>query len=201
MSDGDGSAAGGNRRSHDAVDSQQVPANGGAHNIGDRVDGADLVEVDLADGCAMHLRFRLAKPRENAFGQVLLPRRKLAAFDHLDNVVQMPVRVFGLVPHVDVRGAKAFAFDVARRELASDWQPERIDAGLDGLKVDAGVHKRRECHIAADAADEVEVGDSHGKLRSKGSRSSSQYSVRQGAAKRPAQRLVIVVATLRVARG
>src|SRR5690606_8719134 len=84
-------------RADDSLDAEQIPRNRRPYDIGDRVDGANFVEVDFLNGRAMHLRFGLCQLTEDAFGQLALPPGKRAAVDHRLNVMQMAMLMLRLV--------------------------------------------------------------------------------------------------------
>ena len=72
----------------EALDAEQIEADGGARDVGDAVEGADFVEVDLLQRHAMHRRLRLGQPAEDAQGQVALPVGQPAAAEDLFHVRQ-----------------------------------------------------------------------------------------------------------------
>ena len=61
VGDLDRALPGRHRRGHDALDAQQVPADRRADDVGDRIDRADLVEVDLLDRRAVDLGLGLGQ--------------------------------------------------------------------------------------------------------------------------------------------
>ena len=75
VGDLDEAGAGGHRRAHDRFDAQQVPADRRADDVGDRIDRADFVEVDLLDRRAVDLGLGLGQPAKDPLGQVFLRGR------------------------------------------------------------------------------------------------------------------------------
>ncbi len=75
VGDADLAHAGRHRRGHDAIDAQQVPADGRADDVGDRVGRPHFVKMDLLDRGAVDLGLGLGQAGENPVGEVLLPRR------------------------------------------------------------------------------------------------------------------------------
>ena len=144
----------------DPLDAQQIEADRRADDVGNRVDGADFVEVDFFDRAAVDLGLGLGQLAEDPRGHVAGPRRERAAVDHRRDVVQVAMGVLGLVLDDDLRRAKAALLDFAGHEPAAG-QTERVDAGLDRREIGAGVDECPERHVAADAAGTIEVGDSH----------------------------------------
>ena len=63
----DEAAAHGERRD-DEIGADVLEGGGAADDVDDGVDGADLVEVDVVDGHAVHLRFRAGEPLEGGKG-------------------------------------------------------------------------------------------------------------------------------------
>ena len=83
-----------------------------------------------------------------------------AGVDLLGDVVQVPVGMLRLVQHLHLAGPKA----VALHFLAGQpdvRKAQRIDPRLNRRQLDAAIDERPQRHIAADAADTVEVGDFH----------------------------------------
>src|SRR5208337_375495 len=65
----------------EAIDAQQVQADRGPDDVDDRINGPDLVKVDLGQVDAVNLRLGLAQPQEDSLGQVLLPGAQAASVD------------------------------------------------------------------------------------------------------------------------
>ena len=103
----------------------------------------------------------LGQAAEDAQGQVALPRRKIAAVQDLLDLGQEPVfRLFrGL--HAEVGGREAALADLF--DLQRDRQAQRGDAGADRLQRHPRVEQRRHRHVAADAAETVEMRHTHGR--------------------------------------
>ena len=76
----------GTGEAHNAIDPQQIPADGGADDVGDRVGGADLMEMDLIDRRAMHAGLGAGQGVEDSPGGVPLPHVQLAGVDHRQDV-------------------------------------------------------------------------------------------------------------------
>ena len=79
----------------EAIDAQQVQADGRPDDVDDRIDRPDLVEVDLRQVDAVNLRLGLAQPQEDSLGQVLLPAAQAARVD--DRFDMVPVAMGVLV--------------------------------------------------------------------------------------------------------
>jgi hypothetical protein len=62
------SGADGDRRAVDRIHPEHVEAEAAPHDIHDRVNGPDLVEMNRLDGHAVNARLRLSQSLENAAG-------------------------------------------------------------------------------------------------------------------------------------
>ena len=139
VGDRDSAAAGGDGRYDQPLRAEQVPADGRADDVGDRVDRADLVEVDLLDRRAMHLGLDLGQPLEDPPRGLFLAGREPAAVDHGLDVVQVPVLVFRLVLDRDLGRAEAVFLDLLGDQFHAR-QAERAD-GLVELDRAARPHR------------------------------------------------------------
>ena len=124
------------------------------------------MEMHFADRRTVNLGFGLTQSREDGLGQFLLPVRENAAVNHLRDVVQVPMRVLRLVVDMDFRGAEPVFLHFLGPQLAAG-QAQRVDPGLQGGQFHASVDQRAQRHVAADAAETVEVCDVHGFLSSR----------------------------------
>ena len=77
----------------DSIDAQQVEPDCGAHDIGDRVDRAHLVKVDLGEVDAVNGRLGFAQLEEDTLGQVFLAGAQAALVDQRFDVMPVPVDV------------------------------------------------------------------------------------------------------------
>ena len=75
------------------VDAEQVEPDGRADDVDDRVDRADLVEVDLRQVDPVDRRLGLAELAEDPLGQLVLPGGQAALVDDRLDVVQVAMRV------------------------------------------------------------------------------------------------------------
>ena len=155
----DPAATGRHRAGLEPIDTQQVEADRRADDVDDRIDRADLVEMDLGQVDPVDLRLGLAELEEDPLGQVLLPGRQDALVD--DRFDVMPVAMGVLVRRDDlgIGRAKAAATDRLERQLAG--QPQAGHGLLDRPSIDAGIDQRRHRHVAGNAAETIEIADSH----------------------------------------
>ena len=105
------------------VDAQQVEPDGGADDVDDRIDRADLVEVDLLHVHAVRVGLGLAELGEDLLGQLGLPRRQRGLVDHRLDVVQVAVGVLVRGDDLRIGGPEAAAADGLEGQL--EVEPER----------------------------------------------------------------------------
>ena len=90
----DPAAAGRDRARLEVVDSQQIKAHCRANDVNDRIDGADLMEMDLRQINAVYSCLGFAQFHEDSFGQVFLARRSDTFVDDRLDVVPVAMSVF-----------------------------------------------------------------------------------------------------------
>src|SRR5206468_3979845 len=106
MGDFDITVTGRYGRANDALDAEQVEANGSSHDVRDRIDGTDFMKVNLLNRRTVDLRLWFREFAKDASRQLLLPDGERAAVDHRRDVVQVAMLMFGLMLDGDLRGAK-----------------------------------------------------------------------------------------------
>ena len=156
----DGAAASRDGTAREALDAKQIESNRRSSDVGDTVERADFMKMNLGDGDAMDGRFGVGQPAKDRQGEVALPVGQLAGLK--DRFHMMQVAMLVLVRRFDAyigRGKTAFADFV---DFQFDRQPQRSDASANRLRIDAGVDQRGQGHVAADAAEAVEVCCFHG---------------------------------------
>ena len=141
------------------IDSQQIQADRRTHDIDDRIDRADLVEMDLGQVDPVDLRLGLAQLEEDPLGEVFLARRQDALVD--DRLDMVPVAMGVLVRRVDlrIRRPEPAAAHGLERQLAR--QPQAGHGLLNRPAIDARIHQRGQRHVAGNAAEAIEIADSH----------------------------------------
>ena len=161
------------RRAADARRCEPVERRGGADHVDDRVDRADLVELDVLDGLAVQLRLGAREPVEDveraaprAFGQLrVLDRRadvRVVVVRVVRVVLVVVVVVVVIVEHVpggvdgDVRRRDA-VLDHALDLQALAARPDGIERVADHVDRHAEVDQRAEHHVAGGAARAVDV--------------------------------------------
>ena len=151
----DGAAAHIERRADHGFDFEQIERDRGAHDIGDGIGRAHLVEVDLLDGHLMDLRFRFAELAEN--GDRIAARRlgEVRLLDHLDDVREVAVNFGFLYRNAVLGGADAAAFDLFEGDGSA--RIERCDGVGNGGLVGAGIGQGADQHIAANSRECVQI--------------------------------------------
>ena len=147
------------RRADHLGDVEQREGRAGAGDVADGIDGADFVEMDLLDRDPVYFGFRLAEPLKHGDGILFRAVRQARAFDHLEDVRQVPVFRCLLVADVKFRRRDAAPFRLFNFEVRS--RAERIEGfekcGLVGPRIDQGA----DGHIPRDAGERIEIASGH----------------------------------------
>ena len=139
------------RRADDLVDLQRLERERDADDLADRVDGADLVEVDVLGRDAVDAPLGDREALERVLRALLGAGRELRGVDLVADRRPVAVRLPGRAVHVHGRRVDPVAIGLP--EL--DAQP--VDAEVGQLDRRARVDQRAEQHVARDAADAVDV--------------------------------------------
>ena len=159
---GDSAAAQGNRPADQVIHAQAFQRQAGPDDIGDAVDGPDLVKVNLVDGGAMDLGLGLRQPLEDLGGMGSRPRGQVPAGDNVQHVGQAPVRMIvtlmaaGVVDHEEPQGGDALADDGLGRD-AQARQRQAAQRRRDRPGLGARVDQRRDDHVAAGPGKAVKI--------------------------------------------
>ena len=152
----------------DGVHAQELQSQATADDIHDRVQRAELVKMDLVRRRAVYPGFGLGNTREDPDALVLDLRRQAALGNHPPNFLQISFVSVMALPRVSrVRcmdrdlGPVQFLFFVRFRLDAAMFNGKRAQRLLDRRGVDAELEERAENHVAAGAADALEVEDLH----------------------------------------
>src|SRR5262249_53536785 len=147
------------RRGLDRVDAEELEAEGGPGDVDDRVDRADLVEVDVVDRGAVDLRLGGGEPLEDGARARAGALREFAPSEDREHRAQAAL---GPRARLD-RDAEARGRDratlLARYVEPEAAEAEGVETGPELVEASAGVDERAERHVPRDPADEVEVGD------------------------------------------
>src|SRR5947209_6599530 len=102
MSTADRARPGWHRTTREALRTEQVETDGGSGDIGDAVERADFVKVDLFDRHTVYGCLGVRQAMEDAPGQLALTRRQAAAREDLLDFGEEAVRLLlrGLDAHV-----------------------------------------------------------------------------------------------------
>ncbi len=155
----DPAATGRQRAGLEPVHAQQVQPDRRAGDVDDRVDRADLVKMDLGQLDPVDLGLGLAQLEEDPPGEVLLPRGQDALVEDRLDVVPVAMGVLMGGDDLGVGRPETAALHGLERQLTGQAQAgHRL---LDRPAIDTGIDQRRQRHVARDAAEAVEVSDSH----------------------------------------
>ena len=114
----------------------------------------DLGQVDAVD-----LRLGFTQLEEDPFRQILLPSRQAALVDDRFDVVPVAMDVLMRRDDLGIGGAEAAPPNGLEGQLAG--QSQAGHGLLDRPAVDAGIDQRRQGHIAGNAAETIEIAESH----------------------------------------
>jgi hypothetical protein len=158
----DEAAAHRQRRGADRGGVEQPEADRGTGHVDDRVDRADVVEVDGVARLAVRARLRVGEPDEDALGGGKRGRIHLPRPEDPEHVAQRAVRVVMVVlvldVHVHLGRAKSSAPDLAGGDRPA-VERQRGELLPDRVERDARVDERAEDHVPGRAAGTVEVDD------------------------------------------
>ncbi len=142
------------------LDAESGKTHASADDVHDGVDRAHFVEMDFFDGDVVNGGFRFAQFSENRGGTVFYRRGQFRFVKNVENCGERAMRVGVLGGDFDVRGGHAifpnfFGGDLPARDVeALEFSAQEIDGDT---RIDQGA----EGHVAADAAETIEVGEFH----------------------------------------
>ena len=141
----------------DRVDAQQVERDARADDVGDGIDRADFVEVDLLDGDLVDGRLRLAQALEDRRGVAASTRSGNGrGVDHPQNVAGAG----GPFARRSRRGTWWRRCRSASPSRSETSRPYSSESSADNpASVGAGIGQRAHQHVAADAGECVEIAD------------------------------------------
>src|SRR5262249_38662655 len=128
MSTLDHATAGRDRAARETLDPEQIKANGGAGDVGNAVQGADFVKMNLVQRQTMHRCLRLCQPAKDFYGQLALACCQFSTIKDFLHLRQesMTVLFLGFDSHIGgCETSLANLFD-----LQTHRQPKRSDAVL-----------------------------------------------------------------------
>jgi hypothetical protein len=148
------------RPDQDLVDAQVVETEHRADDVGDGVGCSHLVEVHPLRVDAVDLRFGLGEAEEDVHRPPFDLLREAARLDERHDVLEVAVLVLCRVVHHDASGADAVA-PLGGAAEAQTLDPQGIQRALKLFQREADVDQSTEQHIAADAAEGVDVRGGH----------------------------------------
>ena len=148
------------RRAVDLLDAEQLERQAGAHDIGDGIGRADLVEVYLFDRHPMDGGFGGSEPFKDGLGMGARALGQFRAVDHLEDMRQVPVGLLLAACDVKLGGGDPASLHLLEAKRGSGR--ERVERLDDSVLIGAGVGQRPDSHITTDAGKGVEIADGHG---------------------------------------
>jgi len=149
------------RGSVDFRDIQEIERDAGAHDIGDRIDGPDFMEVNFFNRYAVDPGFGLAQPEKDGGSCGLGASGDGGAIDHLQDMFQMAVfGGSGVRMHAKFRRGDSAAGGLLDLVARAGFQAVKsVEERVGGSP---GVEQSTDSHVAADPGKGVEVADLHG---------------------------------------
>ncbi len=156
----DPTTAQGQRRSIDGLHAQEGEPDADAHHVNDAVDGADLVEVDVLDRCAVDGTLSASKPLK---GPESPDANLLIQGGGLDDGADLAPVTLGL-SRLDIDVEPGAGNSMTARALGTERIPgeaETSESAIEGSEIEPGVEQCGQEHIAGRAVEAVEVSDLH----------------------------------------
>ena len=148
-------------RDVDALKAEVTDPPGGADHVGHGIQGPHLVEVDAIGRGAVGRRLGIGQAPEDAPGVGADRIRDVGPIQDRFDVRQVTMRVALFIrPHEDAGPHEGAAHHPLGTEVDAR-DAEAGDGGLQFFHLQAGVHEGAEDHVAAGAAETVEVADAH----------------------------------------
>jgi len=155
----------------DAGFAQEFESDAGTDDVDDRIDCADLVKVDLVSGEAMDLTFGPGYTFEDSHGTLPHPGGESAALDQITDgaeglvfmrrvIVMVVVCRLVIVAHVELRAGDLGFLGTLDVEVIA-VEVEFTQLGFERGEVDSQIEQGADEHIAADAAEDVQVQGLH----------------------------------------
>src|SRR5262249_6447535 len=143
------------RSAPESIDAKHIERDRGADDVGDAVERPDLMEVHLLDRMPMYGRLGPGEPAKDVERSLTLLLTQLARVD--DRLDLRQVAVFFLIRRLDAHLRRREASLADLLDLERDRQPERREPFAHRLHRHASVEENRQRHVAADAAEAIEV--------------------------------------------
>src|SRR5262249_15127265 len=148
-----------NRPAADALSARQIECDRGADDVRDAVQGADLMEVDFLDWHPVDSRLRNGELAADLHSQLPLPGGQAPAVQDRLDVREEAIVLLVRVDDIDPGRREPVTLDLF--DFECDGEAERIDRGTDRRRIYARIDQGGQGHVAADAAEAVEVQDAH----------------------------------------
>ena len=158
----DGARSDVERGGEDQRGAHRVEQPRGSAHIGDRVDRAGLVKMDLLERNAVHLGLGLAEPAEDLERPVLHGAREAAARDERHDLLEVSLVLVGSgEDDVDLRGGETRGVDPPAPQLETAAR-ERRERGGERRVVGPEIDESAEDHVPAGPRECIEIERFHG---------------------------------------
>jgi hypothetical protein len=150
------------RRGLDVFDAEPLEAEHGAHNIDDRIEGTDLVQVHLLDRRAVDRRLGGGEPLEHVDGTVLPFARERRPPDGIDDALEVVVGMPAVfspgtsVGETELRRGHAGALDGLGTDL-TEFQREAAERAPQVVEGQTEVEQSAQDHVARRAGKTIEI--------------------------------------------
>ena len=157
-----GPAANGKRRDVDRLHPREIQRDDTPRDVDDRVDRAHVVELHRVAVGAVHPRFGIGEPREDARRALAHAGPERAPLEDVENVAKRPMLPMRPLIDLDIDLGRA---KIPLHHLACDQRPPRErqlrQLGSELLERHASVQNRRHDHVPRRPTRTIEVSDPH----------------------------------------
>src|SRR6266705_2161899 len=152
------------RRASELLDAERLESDARAHNVHNRIHGANLVKMDLLERHVVDLCFRLAQPSKDRRSPLAHTRDKLRLPQNLQNCRQRAVFLLILRGYARVGGRHSVLPNFYGSDLPARYvQSEQFLAQM--IRRASGVHQRAKNHVPANPRKTIKVRKFHGVAR------------------------------------
>ena len=149
------------RREQNLLQRQLLKRRRRSDDVADRIDRPDLVEMHLIDAALVHLGLGLCEVSEDLRSVPLYRLAEGAALDYVKHLCETAVRFGAIELHGDLRRCYARPRNLLGREPVTRYLQSCKRVPYE-IQRDSGIHQRPQAHVAAYAAETVQVADPHG---------------------------------------
>ena len=161
MVDFDETAAGRNRITDHSINTQQIKRNGHTHDINNRIDRTDFMEMNLFDRGTMNASFRFSNRQEHLQSELSLARRQRGClFHNAANIRVMAMSMLFRMIDENMQRSKA-AFDDGLDTNNHIRKIQRSDSRADFIGISSRINQGRKSHVSTETGCAFKPGDSH----------------------------------------